>query len=131
MSDIHSEPEKKLRIRYRIDGYLHDAASIPLIFHPLILSRLKLLAGIDIAVRRRTQEGYYTYRSNRSRHFDVRVSTLPGQSREKLMLWLLDQTPVQHKLEALSFFENDLETLYQASQTPSGLILMARLTGSD
>ena len=56
-SDIHLEPKKNLRIRYRIDGYLHDAASIPLSFHPLILSRLKLLAGMDIAVRRRPQDG--------------------------------------------------------------------------
>ena len=130
-SDIHLEPEKnKLRIRYRIDGYLQDAAAIPLSFHPLILSRLKLLAGMDIAVRRRPQDGHYTYRSNGGRHFDVRVSSLPGQSGEKLVLRLLDQTPVQHKLEALGFFKNDLEMLYQASQAPSGLILMVGPTGS-
>ena len=130
-SDIHLEPEKnKLRIRYRIDGYLQDAAAIPLSSHPLILSRLKLLAGMDIAVRRRPQDGHYSYRSNGGRHFDVRVSSLPGQSGEKLVLRLLDQTPVQHKLEALGFFKNDLEMLYQASQAPSGLILMVGPTGS-
>ena len=130
-SDIHLEPEKnKLRIRYRIDGYLQDAAAIPLSSHPLILSRLKLLAGMDIAVRRRPQDGHYTYRSNGGRHFDFRVSSLPGQSGEKLVLRLLDQTPVQHKLEALGFFKNDLEMLYQASQAPSGLILMVGPTGS-
>lgn len=85
---------------------------------------------MDIAVRRRPQDGHYSYRSNGGRHFDVRVSTLPGQSGEKLVLRLLDQTPVQHKLEALGFFKNDLEMLYQASQAPSGLILMVGPTGS-
>ena len=55
---------------------------------------------------------------------------MPGQFVEKLALRLLDQTPVQHKLEALGFFKNDLEMLYQASQTPSGLILMVGATGS-
>jgi type II secretory ATPase GspE/PulE/Tfp pilus assembly ATPase PilB-like protein len=85
---------------------------------------------MDIAVRRRPQDGHYTYRSNGSRNFDVRVSTLPGQSGEKLVLRLLDQTPVQHKLEALGFFKNDLEMLYQASQAPNGLILMVGPTGS-
>jgi type II secretory ATPase GspE/PulE/Tfp pilus assembly ATPase PilB-like protein len=130
-SDIHLEPGKnKLRIRFRIEGYLHDAASIQLSFHPLILSRLKLLAGMDIAVRRWPQYGHYTYSSNGSRHFDVRVSTLPGQSGEKLVLRLLDQTPVQHKLEALGFFKNYLEMLYQASPAPSRLILMVGPTGS-
>ena len=129
-SDIHLEPEKKLRIRYRIDRYLHHAASIPLCFRPLILSSLKLLAGMDIAVRRPPQDGHYTYSSNGSRHFEVRVSTLPGQSGEKLALRLLDKTPVQHKLEALGFLKNDLEMPYQASQAPSGLIFMVGPTGS-
>ena len=88
-------------------------------FHSLILSLLKLLAGMDIAMRRRPQDGHYTNSSNGSRHFDVRVSTLPGQSGGKLVLRLLDQTPVQHKLEALDFLKNDLEMLYQPSQAPS------------
>jgi len=103
---------------------------MPMSFHPLIFSRIKLLAGMDIAVRRRPQDGHYTYNSNSNRIFDVRVSTLPGQFGEKLVLRLLDQTPVQHKLEALGFFKNDLEMLYQASQAPSGLILMVGPTGS-
>jgi len=130
-SDIHLEPEKnQLRVRFRIDGYLQDSAPMPMSFHPLIFSRIKLLAGMDIAVRRRPQDGHYTYNSNSNRIFDVRVSTLPGQFGEKMVLRLLDQTPVQHKLEALGFFKNDLEMLYQASQAPSGLILMVGPTGS-
>ena len=60
---------------------------------------------MDIAFRRRPQDGNYTYNSNRNRIFDVRVSTLPGQFGEKLALRLLNQTPVQHKLEALGFFK--------------------------
>ena len=79
---------------------------------------------MDIAVRRRPQYGHFTYSSNGSRHFDVRVSTLPGQSGEKLVLQLLDQTPLQHKLEALSLLKNDLEMLYQASPALSRLIIM-------
>ena len=85
---------------------------------------------MGIAVRRRPHDVHYTYSSNGSRHFDVRVSTLPGQSGERLVLRLLDQTPVQYKLEALGFFKNDLEMLYQASQAQSGLILMVGQTGS-
>ena len=85
---------------------------------------------MDIAVRRPLQDGHYTQSSNGIRHFDVRVSTLPGQSGEKLALRLLDQTPVQHKLEVLGFLKNDLEMIYQASQTPSGLIFMVGPTGS-
>ena len=123
-SDIHLEPEKnQLRVRFRIDGYLQDSAPMPMSSHLLIFLRIKFMAGMDIAVRRRLQDGHYTYNSNRNRNFDVRVSTLPGQFGEKFVLRLLDQTPVQHKLEALSYFKNDLEMLYQANQAPSGLIL--------
>ena len=64
---------------------------MPMSFHPLIFSRIKLLAGMDIAVRRRPQDGHYTYNSNSNHIFDVRVSTLPGQFGEKLALRLLDQ----------------------------------------
>ena len=85
---------------------------------------------MDITVRRRPQDKHYTYNSNSNRIFDVRVANLPGQFGEKLALQLLDQTPVQPKLEALSFFKNDLEMLYQAIQAPSGLILIVRSTGS-
>ena len=74
---------------------------MPISFHPLIFSRIILLARMDIAVRRHPQDGHYTYNFNSNRIFDVRVSTLPGQFGEKLVLRLLDQTPVQHKLEAL------------------------------
>ena len=70
---------------------------------------------MNIAVRRRPQDGHYTYNSNSNRILDVRVSTLPGKFGEKLVLRLMDQTPVQHKLEALGFFKNDLGTLYQPS----------------
>ncbi len=130
-SDIHLEPEKnQLRVRYRIDGYLQDAEPIPSALQPQIFSRIKLLAGMDIAVRRLPQDGHYSYHTNGNRIFDVRVSTLPGQLGEKLVLRLLDQTPVQHKLEALGFFKNDVEMLYQASQAPSGLILIVGPTGS-
>ncbi|MBS1254590.1 MAG: putative type II secretion system protein HxcR [Deltaproteobacteria bacterium] len=130
-SDIHLEPEKnQLRVRFRIDGYLQDTASIPLSLKPPIFSRIKLLAGMDIAIKRQPQDGHYTFHSNGNRLFDVRVSTIPGQFGEKLVLRLLDQTPVQYKLEALGFFKNDLEMLYQASQAPSGLILMVGPTGS-
>ena len=103
---------------------------MPMNNHQLTFSRIKLLAGMDVTVRRRPRDGHYTYNSNSNRIFDVRVSTLPGQFGGKLALRLLDQTPVQHKLEALGFFKNDLKMLYQASQAPSGLILMVRTNGS-
>ena len=83
---------------------------------------------MDTTVRRRLQDKHYN--SNSNRIFDVRVSTLPGQFGEKMALQLLDQTPVQHEFEALGFYKNDLEMLYQASHVPSGLILIVGTTGS-
>ena len=70
-------------------------------FHPLIFSHIKLLAGMDIAVRGRPQDRHYKYNSNNNRIFDVRVSTLPGQFVEELARQFFDQIPVQPKLEAL------------------------------
>ena len=85
---------------------------------------------MNIAVRRRPQDRHYTYNSNGIHIVDVIFYTLPGQFGEKLVLCLLDQTPIQHKLEALVFFKNDLKMFFRASQAPSGIILMVGLTGS-
>ena len=78
-SDFHLEPVKISSVSDSgCDGYLQDFAPIPMSFHPPIFLRIKLFPGMDFAVRRRPQDGHYTYNSNSNRIFDVRVSTLPG-----------------------------------------------------
>lgn len=130
-SDIHLEPgESELLVRLRIDGSLQDAIKFPIEIQTPMLSRLKILAGMDIAVRRRPQDGHYSYRSRKGNVFDLRVSSLPTESGEKIVMRLLDQTPVQYKLEALGFFGDDLEILYTACRSSNGMILVVGPTGS-
>jgi len=130
-SDIHLEPRSRgLIIRFRIDGYLKEEPSFPIELQALILSRIKLISGMDIAIRRHSQDGNYTYHSRSGQVVDLRVSSLPTQSGEKLVLRLLEQTSVQHKLETLGFFKEDLKVLREVSCARSGLILVVGPTGS-
>ena len=130
-SDIHLEsvPEG-VQVRFRVDGILQSGPLLPTSLRPSLFSHIKLLAGMDIAIRRRPQDGHSTYRARSGREFDLRVSSMPGINGEKLVLRLLDQMPVQHRLEALGFLKQDLEVLEQASQAANGLILMVGPTGS-
>ncbi len=130
-SDIHFEAgDKAFIVRFRLDGHLHDEMKLPLELQSPLLSRLKILAGMDVAVKRRPQDGYHKYRSRNGDRFDLRVSSVPTEMGEKLVIRLLDQTPVQYKLEALGFLSEDLEVLNQACHMHSGLILVVGPTGS-
>lgn len=130
-SDIHLEsvPEG-VQVRFRVDGILQPGPLLPKSLQPSLFSHIKLLAGMDIAIRRRPQDGHAAYHSRSGREFDLRVSSMPGINGEKLVLRLLDQMPVQHRLEALGFLKQDMEALEQASQAAHGLILMVGPTGS-
>lgn len=130
-SDIHFEAgAENLIIRFRLDGHLHDAMQLPLELQAPLFSRLKILAGMDVAIKRRPQDGHHKYQANNGERFDLRVSSLPTEMGEKFVIRLLDQTPVQYKLEALGFFPDDLDILYRACRMQSGLILVVGPTGS-
>jgi len=130
-SDIHLESAPEgVQVRFRVDGILQPGPLLPKSLQPSLFSHIKLLAGMDIATRRRPQDGHSTYRARSGREFDLRVSSMPGVNGEKLVLRLLAQMPVQHRLEALGFLKQDLTVLEQASQAAHGLILMVGPTGS-
>lgn len=130
-SDVHFEAgEHKMTVRFRLDGHLYDAMELPADIQASVFSRLKILAGMDVAVKRRPQDGYHRFQAKNGERFDLRVASVPTEWGEKFVIRLLNQTPVQYKLEALGFFAEDLELLYRACRMQSGLILVVGPTGS-
>lgn len=129
-SDIHIEPEeRRFRIRYRIDGVLHSRLTLPRERFDAIASRVKLLAGMDIAERRLPQDGRMTQRLN-GQEVDIRVSALPGTWGESLVLRLLPKQRQQLGLDALGM-EPDHQALFDGViQVPNGIILVSGPTGS-
>jgi type II secretory ATPase GspE/PulE/Tfp pilus assembly ATPase PilB-like protein len=133
-SDIHLEPhdpsETLLVVRLRCDGTLVPPEKLPPELPALLVPHIKLLAGLDIAVKRRPQDGRLQHLASNGRAIDIRLSCLPTERGEKLVLRLLDQAPVQQPLEQLGFYLDDLHVLQQAVQRPQGLILVVGPTGS-
>lgn len=133
-SDIHVEPyEDFFRVRYRIDGVLHEAGRLPLGRRRAILSRIKILAELDIAERRRPQDGRITVEptgKDRGDVVDLRISTLPVAGGEKAVLRILNRDDLDLELEALGFTPRDREVFEGAVQRPHGLILVTGPTGS-
>jgi type IV pilus assembly protein PilB len=129
-SDIHVEPyEHELRLRYRLDGVLHHVADLPLLQKDALVSRLKIMASLDIAEKRRPQDGRIRF-SHRGRTVDLRVSTLPTDFGEKVVLRILDRGQVDLDLEKLGFDEKSLVTLRHAIHQPYGMVLVTGPTGS-
>ncbi len=129
-SDIHLEPyEKVFRVRYRIDGVLHDVMSPPKAMEAAILSRVKIMANLDIAERRLPQDGRISVKFQ-SRGIDLRVSSLPTIYGEKIVLRILDKTSTILDLTRLGFEEDDLKRFKQVITTPYGMILVTGPTGS-
>jgi type IV pilus assembly protein PilB len=129
-SDIHIEPEEKLlRIRFRIDGLLHEIPSPPKHLEPAIISRIKVLAGMDIAESRAPQDGHFQVEVD-SRTVDLRVSTLPTVNGENVVMRLLDTGSVLIGLEKLGFTKESLERYEEAILRPYGVILSTGPTGS-
>ena len=130
-SDIHIEPyEEKLRIRYRLDGVLHEIATPPLSLSARITARIKILSRLDIAERRMPQDGRMKLRLSKDHQIDFRVSTLPTQFGEKAVIRVLDSSGSNLGLEALGL-EPEQFSLYEAAiRKPYGMILVTGPTGS-
>ena len=130
-SDIHIEPyEIKARIRYRVDGVLVDGSEPPLRLVQNIVSRVKVLARLDIAERRLPQDGRIKIQFSRSRTIDFRVSTMPTIFGEKVVLRILDQGATNINLETLGMEPEQLLLYQQATAQPHGMILVTGPTGS-
>ncbi len=129
-TDIHLSPEKNyVEIRFRVDGRLHTIPSPPkLMFMPMI-SRLKILAGLDISVARIPQDGRMTIMVN-NKEINIRVSTLPTVYGENMVLRLLDTSSGIYSLENLGVLPRDIIALKQMIQMPYGMILCTGPTGS-
>jgi len=130
-SDIHIEPEQELtRIRFRIDGILHEVPSPPKEWEPAIISRVKVLSGMDIAENRVPQDGHFQSRID-EKIIDFRISTMPTIYGENVVMRLLDTASVTIGLEKLGFSTLDQLTRYEALiSKPYGIILSTGPTGS-
>jgi type IV pilus assembly protein PilB len=129
-SDIHVEPtEHDLRIRFRIDGVLHEVMRSPRSIQAGVISRLKVMADINIAERRIPQDGRITMKAN-GRGIDLRVATLPTVYGEKVVMRILDKTQAVLKLEDLGFLPESLARFEQSYKKPYGTILVTGPTGS-
>lgn len=133
-SDIHVEPyEKDFRIRFRIDGVLYDVMHPPMKIRDPLISRLKIMAKLDISEKRLPQDGRIKIKvkiDNRSRELDFRVSTLPTLFGEKVVLRLLDKEKLMLDMTKLGFEPESLEKFKRAIANPYGMVLVTGPTGS-
>ena len=130
-SDIHVEPyEKKLRVRYRIDGVLHEEMTPPLKLKNALVSRMKIMSQLDIAERRLPQDGRIKLKLGKGREMDFRVSVLPTMWGEKVVLRLLDKSNLQLDMAKLGFDPKPLEDFKWAIEQPWGMVLVTGPTGS-
>ena len=129
-SDIHIEPqETELRVRYRIDGVLHEITTQSRRIHAGVVSRLKIMADMDIAERRVPQDGRISLKIG-GKQIDLRVSTLPTVFGEKVVMRILDKTSVLLDLADLGFLEHNYARFERSFRKPYGLILVTGPTGS-
>jgi type IV pilus assembly protein PilB len=129
-SDIHIEPgENRTRVRHRIDGVLFEALSPPHSMHAAVISRLKIMATLDISERRLPQDGRIRAMVY-GRHVDLRVSTLPTTWGEKCVIRILDNRSILLGLEQLGLSEDMLAIFSKQIQRPNGIILVTGPTGS-
>jgi type IV pilus assembly protein PilB len=133
-SDIHVEPyERDFRIRFRIDGVLYDVMHPPMKIRDPLISRLKIMAKLDISEKRLPQDGRIKIKvkiDNRSRELDFRVSTLPTLFGEKVVLRLLDKDKLMLDMTKLGFEPQSLEKFKRAIANPYGMVLVTGPTGS-
>jgi len=129
-SDIHIEPgENELRVRYRIDGVLHEMQSAPKSIQNGVTSRLKIMSDIDIAERRKPQDGRMSV-AHGGRQIDLRVATLPTVWGEKVVMRILDNTNTSMSLRDLNLLERNARAFETAYSKPYGMILVTGPTGS-
>ena len=129
-SDIHLEPtEQDLRVRYRIDGVLHEVMRSPKSIQSGVISRLKIMADINIAERRIPQDGRLSV-SAHGKKIDLRVATLPTVWGEKVVMRILDNSTARLDLSELGFTQNNYERYSESFGKPYGMILVTGPTGS-
>jgi len=129
-SDIHLEPQdNRLRIRYRIDGILHEVFSLPLSTHAPLVSRVKILADMNISEQRRPQEGQLSIKVE-ERDVDIRAAVMPTAYGERVALRILDKSLSLFTLPELGLLPDALEKYQAMLKSPFGLILVAGPTGS-
>lgn len=129
-SDIHTEPQEgDTRVRYRLDGILHDVAVIPEKIYRLLGARIKLLAGLKLNIDSDTQDGRFSIRFKES-EVEIRVSVLPGNYGEAVVMRILDPASIQVPLEELGMDEHFLQILKRQINKPTGMILTTGPTGS-
>src|SRR5680860_559933 len=129
-SDIHIEPaEADMRVRYRIDGVLHEMQTAPKSIQNGVISRLKIMSDIDIAERRKPQDGRMSVRHG-GRTIDLRVATLPTVWGEKIVMRILDNASTKLSLRDLNLLEANFKAFKKAYSKPYGMILVTGPTGS-
>lgn len=129
-SDVHMEPEEnRLRIRYRIDGILHEMMSLPLSINRALISRIKILSDMNIADHLRPQDGQFSFDA-KGRSIDVRVATVPTVTGEMAVLRLLDKSRASRGLSELGFLPESLKLYDSMLAAPYGMILSSGPTGS-
>jgi len=130
-SDIHVEPyEKLIRVRYRIDGVMHEIMRPPMKMRDAIVSRIKIQARLDIAERRVPQDGRIKLRLSKAKTVDFRVSVLPTLFGEKVVMRLLDPSNLQLDMTKLGYEAEDLKNFQHAIHQPYGMVLVTGPTGS-
>jgi type IV pilus assembly protein PilB len=130
-SDIHIEPyEKQMRVRYRIDGVLHEEMHPPLKLKNAISSRFKIMSSLDIAERRLPQDGRIKLKLGKGKEMDFRVSVMPTLFGEKICMRLLDKSNLQLDMMKLGFEEKQLKDFKWAISQPYGMVLVTGPTGS-
>ena len=133
-SDIHIEPyEREFRVRFRIDGILYNVMALPMKLRDPLISRLKIMAKLDISEKRLPQDGRIKIRlkvEDRSREMDFRVSSCPTLWGEKVVLRLLDKTKLMLDMTKLGFEQDSLDRFKRAISKPYGIVLVTGPTGS-
>ncbi|HEX3336781.1 MAG TPA: GspE/PulE family protein [Jatrophihabitans sp.] len=129
-SDLHLEPtEHDLRVRFRIDGVLHEVDTVPKALQSALISRLKIMSNVDISERRVPQNGRITVELN-NRHVDLRAATLPTVWGEKIVLRVLDTGGIDLELKKLGFTEANYARFSGSFTKPHGMLLVTGPTGS-
>lgn len=129
-TDIHIEPSSiDLRVRLRVDGLLDDYRQFPIAVHQPLLSRLKVMSGMDIAERRAPQDGRFTLSSDHNSEIDIRTATIPTKHGERMTLRLLATQTQDLTLGRLGMSPPDLAQFERVIDRPNGLILMTGPTG--
>jgi general secretion pathway protein E len=129
-SDIHVEPyQTDVKVRYRIDGILHDVLTLPKRIHSPIVSRIKIMASLNIAEKRLPQDGRIGIKLG-DHAVDLRISVVPTVNGERVVMRILDKSSVLFGLEELGFYPDDLERIERLIRQEHGIVLVTGPTGS-